>query len=238
MTKIEIAGERSMVDFAWLNPAPYNPRKVDASQLDSICRSIVEFGIVDPFIVRQEDGLIVGGHQRYKAVERLLAGEFALKQANGKAKKVKFTLPDGKVPAICLADISDARAKLLNLALNRVTGEWDHGLLAHLLTDLHGEVGDAALAVSGFSEAEIVDYLDIADADDLGSDGDGSMPMPSAKAPNLVLDFGSKELRDAVKKHLAATTTDGKLGGDVLAEMLGVRVVPAARRARRAVASA
>jgi len=199
----------------------------------------VEFGIVDPFIVRREDRLIIGGHQRQKAIERLLAGEYAFKQENGKTKKVKFALPDGQVPVIYLDGISDARAKLLNLALNRATGEWDHGLLASLLTDLHDEVGDGALGVSGFSPAEIVDYLDIADADDVAGNGDGSMPMPSTKAPNLSLDFGSKEMRDAVKRHLAAATTDGKLGGDVLAEMLGVRPAPAARqRARRNVAHA
>lgn len=222
----------TMIDLEKLSPAPYNPRRVDDAQLNSICASLVEFGIVEPFVVRKEDNLIIGGHQRLKAIKKLLAGEYKVR-----GKVVPFALPKNEIPVVYVDGLTDERAKMLNLALNKVGGEWDHVLLGNLLSELNESIGDA-LTASGFSPAEIADYIDVADA--LGTDDDGTMPAPPTKAPNIVLDFSSKELRDAVKQYVAAATVPGKLGGDVLAEKLGVtptRARPRARRARAAEAS-
>lgn len=225
MTTTSIAIEK-------LTPAEYNPRTVTDTQLDAICRSIVEFGIVDPLIARKEDGLIVGGHQRYRAIRRLLAGEYKVR-----GKKVEYALPGGKVPVVLVEGLDDDRAKILNLALNRITGDWEHQMLAELLSDLHDKVSEDALLLSGFGPAEIADYLDIADETGADGNGDGTMPAPPTKAPSITLDFTSKELRDAVKQFVAAATTPGKLGGDVLAEKLGVTAAPP-QRARRTRAAA
>jgi len=221
------------VERASLTPAPYNPRSVSDSQLAAICRSIVEFGIVDPFIARREDGLIIGGHQRYKAIEKLLSGPFKYRNADGKNVAVKYELPDGKVPVVFLEGLTDERTKLLNLSLNRVSGDWEHDALATLLKDLAETTNVDALLVTGFSSAEITDYIDLAnEGDNHDFDANGAMPQQSTAAPKLQLDFSSAELRDAVKKAVAATNEKGVLSGDALARLLGISV----RKKRKAAA--
>jgi hypothetical protein len=55
-------------------------------------------------------------------------------------------------------DVSVEQARLLGLALNRISGSWDDQLLARLLADL-GSSPDLDLSLSGFDEDEIRDLL-------------------------------------------------------------------------------
>jgi ParB-like chromosome segregation protein Spo0J len=100
--------------------------------MDALTRSIQEFGVVDPVIVRRADRTVVGGHQRLRAARRLGLD---------------------RVPVV-FVDLSVERARLLNLALNRISGEWDEELLARLLADLE-EAPAVDLSLSGFGEDEI-----------------------------------------------------------------------------------
>ena len=50
-----------------LRPAPYNPRKIDETAFADLCRSITQIGMAKPIIVN-DDGTIVAGHQRLKAL--------------------------------------------------------------------------------------------------------------------------------------------------------------------------
>ena len=50
---------------------PANPRRISDEELESLTRSIREFGLVDPIIARQEDKTVIGGHQRLLAARRL-----------------------------------------------------------------------------------------------------------------------------------------------------------------------
>jgi DNA modification methylase len=61
------------------------------------------------------------------------------------------------VPVIWL-DISAEQARLLGLALNRISGSWDDALLARLLADLQ-TTPDLDLSLSGFGEDEMRDLL-------------------------------------------------------------------------------
>ena len=54
-----------------LRPDPANPRRISDSELDSLTRSIRQFGFVDPVIARREDKVVIGGHQRLLAARRL-----------------------------------------------------------------------------------------------------------------------------------------------------------------------
>ena len=119
-----------------LRPDPANPRRISDDELESLTRSIREFGLVDPIIVRREDKVVIGGHQRLLAARKL-----GMKQ----------------VPVV-LVDLSEDQAHLLNLALNRISGSWDQELLARLLADLKG-VSDVDLTLSGFSEDELQKHL-------------------------------------------------------------------------------
>lgn len=59
--------------LASLRPAEYNPRvqlRPADPEYQNIKRSIETFGYVDPIIINQ-DGTIIGGHQRYNVMKDL-----------------------------------------------------------------------------------------------------------------------------------------------------------------------
>ena len=136
MTLKDQALEISHLPMGELKPDPANPRRISDGELESLTRSIREFGLVDPLIARREDNVVIGGHQRLQAARRL-----GMKQ----------------VPVV-LVDLSEDQARLLNLALNRISGTWDQELLAHLLADLNA-VPDVDLSLSGFSDDELQKHL-------------------------------------------------------------------------------
>jgi len=119
-----------------LRPDPANPRRISDEELDSLERSLRQFGFVQPVLARREDWTVIGGHQRLLAARRL-----------GLA-----TVP------VTWLDLSIEQAHLLNLALNRISGSWDDALLARLLADLQSSP-DIDLSLSGFGEDEIKDLL-------------------------------------------------------------------------------
>ena len=119
-----------------LRPDPTNPRRVSDEELDSLERSIRSFGFVQPVLARREDGVVIGGHQRLLAARRL-----------GLA-----TVP------VTYLDLSIEQSRVLNLALNKISGSWDQQLLARLLADLNASP-NVDLTLSGFGEDEIRDLM-------------------------------------------------------------------------------
>jgi DNA modification methylase len=119
-----------------LRPDPANPRRISDDELDALERSLRQFGFVQPVLARRDDGVVIGGHQRLVA-----------------ARRVGLT----SVPVTWL-DVSVEQARLLGLALNKISGSWDDALLARLLADLQA-TPDLDLSLSGFGEDEITDLL-------------------------------------------------------------------------------
>ncbi len=119
-----------------LRPDPANPRRIGDDELDALERSLRQFGFVQPVLARRDDRIVVGGHQRLVAARRL-----------GLA-----TVP------VTWLDISVEQARLLGLALNKISGSWDEQLLARLLADL-GTTPGIDLSLSGFDEDEVKDLL-------------------------------------------------------------------------------
>src|SRR5665647_3261738 len=119
-----------------LRPDPANPRRISDDELDALERSLRQFGFVQPVLARRDDRTVIGGHQRLVAARRL-----------------GLTM----VPVIWL-DVSVQEARLLGLALNKISGSWDDALLARLLADLQA-TPDLDLSLSGFGEDEIGDLL-------------------------------------------------------------------------------
>jgi DNA modification methylase len=119
-----------------LRPDPANPRRIGDDELDSLERSLRQFGFVQPVLARKEDGTVIGGHQRLIAARRL-----------GLA-----TVP------VSYLEVSVEQARLLNLALNKVAGTWDQQLLARLMADLQASP-EIDLRLSGFGEDEVKDLL-------------------------------------------------------------------------------
>jgi ParB-like chromosome segregation protein Spo0J len=133
-----------------INPAAYNPR-VDLQpgdpEYEKLQRSIEEFGYVEPIVWNERTGNMVGGHQRFKILK---------------------TRGDTEL-AVSVVDLDDQQERLLNLALNKVSGRWEEEALARLLDELQAD--GAKLDLSGFDPDEIDKLLsDFAElpADQLG----------------------------------------------------------------------
>lgn len=115
-----------------LNPAKYNPRKISKDQMEALKTSLSEFGFVDPAVVNSRNRVIVGGHQRIEAWKAL----------------------GNKTCPVVFVDLDDQQEKALNLALNKISGEWDDLLLKEVILDLK-EFGLEDFTFTGFSTDEI-----------------------------------------------------------------------------------
>jgi DNA modification methylase len=116
-----------------LNPADYNPRKKlkpGDREYESIRKSIEEFGFADPLVVNS-DMTIIGGHQRLTV-----------------ASDMGYT----EVPC-AIVDVDKTQEKALNIALNKITGEWNKELLADLIKEL--QEADFDMGKTGFEPPEI-----------------------------------------------------------------------------------
>ena len=119
--------------IADLRHAAYNPRKAlkpGDSEYEKIKNSIAEFGYVEPVIVNS-DMTIIGGHQRVTVLQDLGYSE---------------------IDCIVI-EIDKTKEKALNIALNKITGEWNKELLADLIADLQDS--DIDVGVTGFEPPEI-----------------------------------------------------------------------------------
>jgi DNA modification methylase len=121
-----------------LNPAPYNPRKdlkPGDPEYEKLKNSILTFGYVEPVLWNKRTGHIIGGHQRYKVLVEM-----------------------GKSEIDCVVvDMDEENEKALNVALNKVSGDWDKDKLMLLIEDLQGVDFDVSL--TGFDPAELDDLF-------------------------------------------------------------------------------
>ena len=115
-----------------LRPDAANPRRISDAELEALTRSLRQYGFLQPVIARREGHVVIGGHQRLVAARRL-----GLK-----------TVP------VIFVDLTVEQARVLNLALNKISGSWDDELLARMLADLR-PVEDLDLTLSGFTEEEL-----------------------------------------------------------------------------------
>ena len=116
------------IDINSLVPADYNPRKISDKDYNNLKNSIDEFGIVDPIIVNLKNNTIISGHQRFDVLfyEKNVSELYLIKL--GDIGWV-FTETDLKVK-------DENHEKTLNLALNRIHGEFDEDLLNEVLLEL------------------------------------------------------------------------------------------------------
>ena len=133
-----------------LVPADYNPRKElkpGDPEFDKLKRSLDEFGYVEPVIWNKTTGRIVGGHQRVNALRAL-----------------------GYASVDCVVvELDETREKALNVALNKISGQWDEDKLALLIADLDASDFDAEL--TGFDDEEIQQMIGSLDETEVDDDG-------------------------------------------------------------------
>jgi len=115
-----------------LNEAPYNPRiKLEPGmpEWEKLKNSIEQFGNVEPIVWNKRTGNVVGGHQRLSVLKSMGCE----------------TVP------CSIVDLDETDEKLLNVALNKIKGQWDYDKLEEILSEFDYEVATS----SGFSAEEI-----------------------------------------------------------------------------------
>lgn len=116
-----------------LKIATYNPRKElneKDKEYQKIKNSIIEFGYVAPIIINA-DKTVISGHQRIKVLKDL-----------------------GYEEIDCIVvNFDKNKEKLLNIALNKISGEWDYQKLESIFNEL--DENNIYLLITGFDEKEI-----------------------------------------------------------------------------------
>lgn len=111
-----------------IRPYEKNPRRNEGA-VDAVAASIKQFGFKVPIVV-DKDGVIVAGHTRYKAAQKLGLST---------------------VPCVVASDLSPAQVRAFRLADNKVSelATWDFDLLQEEMGEL---AGDFDLGEFGFPD--------------------------------------------------------------------------------------
>ena len=134
MPKMEI----KTIEISKINPAKYNPRldlQPGDPDYDKLKRSMQEFDLVEPLVWNKRSGNLVGGHQRLKILKEQGINEVE----------------------VSVVDLPDSKEKALNIALNKVQGDWDLPKLKDLLQEL--DTGEFDMDITGFDVNELEDLM-------------------------------------------------------------------------------
>ena len=115
-----------------LKEAAYNPRvqlQPGMPEYEKLKASITAFGDVEPIVWNKRSGNVVGGHQRLTVLKSMGA----------------------ETTLVSVVDLSDTEEKMLNIALNKIKGDWDKGKLEELLSGFD----QSEAFVAGFDPDEI-----------------------------------------------------------------------------------
>jgi len=140
-----------------IRPYEQNPRQNDQA-VEAVAKSLREFGFRQPIVVDAE-GIIICGHTRYKAAQKL-----GLKQ----------------VPVHVAKDLTPAQIKAYRIADNQTAtlAEWNYELLPLEIRDLQGM--DFDLSLLGFDETALAELL--APAGNEGLTDPDAVPLPPDEA--------------------------------------------------------
>lgn len=185
-----------------LVPADYNPRKdlkPGDKEYEKLKRSIDEFGYVDPLIWNKRTSRLVGGHQRLKVLKDMGIDEVD----------------------VVVVDMDEEKEKALNVALNKISGDWDKDKLMLLITDLQGEDFDVSL--TGFDPEELDDLFKDNLKDDVKNDNfdvDKELKKPTMTKPGDLWQLGEHRLLcgDSTKEESYELLMAGKQANLVITD--------------------
>jgi len=115
-----------------IDPAHYNPRKdlkPGDPEYNRIKQSILEFDLVEPLVWNERTRRLVSGHQRLKVLREL----------------------GYKTVDVSVVDLPEDKERVLNIALNKIQGDWDFVKLKEVFEELPEESFD----LTGFDWSEI-----------------------------------------------------------------------------------
>lgn len=183
---MEITMTTTIMRLEDITPAGYNPRKLlkpGDTEYEALSNSIDRFGLVEPLVFNTRTKTLVGGHQRLNVL--LAHGE--------------------EEAEVVLIDVDADKEKLLNIALNKIEGDWDFGKLEALFK----EIDDEDIKFTGFSQEELNNMFGEAMSgsnytyeDDSDDEEEAAAPKEKEEKPqkpsefNIFLSFPTKELAE------------------------------------------
>jgi len=165
------------IPISRINPAAYNPRldlKPGDPDYEKLKKSINTFGYVEPLVWNIQTGNLVGGHQRFKIL---------LEQG---VKEVE----------VSVVDLDPQKEKALNLALNKIRGDWDEEKLGSLLDEL-SKSPDFDVTLTGFDIpeiSEILDQLEEAKEDTFDFEGEVNKIKNPKTKPGDIIELGGHRI--------------------------------------------
>lgn len=121
----------------------WNPRSISDADLKRLETSLKEFGYIEPIIVNDVNMHVVGGNQRLTALKRLGYNEV-------------------DVIYVHIEDIT--KEKACNVALNKISGQWDNEKLKVVLEEIH--LSPIDIDLTGFEELELKQFDIFEDEED------------------------------------------------------------------------
>lgn len=185
-----------------LIPADYNPRKdlkPGDPEYEKLKRSIEQFGYVEPVIWNKTTSHVVGGHQRLKVL-----------------------LDMGIAEVECVViEMDEDKEKALNIALNKISGDWDKDKLMLLIADLQG--ADFDVSLTGFEPAELDALFKDSLKDGIHDDDfdvEAELQKPALTKQGDVWMLGQHRLvcGDSTKAETFTLLMDGKLANLVVTD--------------------
>jgi DNA modification methylase len=185
-----------------LIPADYNPRKdlkPGDPEYEKLKRSIEQFGYVEPVIWNKTTSHVVGGHQRLKVL-----------------------LDMGITEVECVViEMNEEKEKALNIALNKISGDWDKDKLMLLIADLQG--ADFDVSLTGFEPAELDALFKDSLKDGIHEDDfdvDAELQKPALTKQGDIWMLGQHRLicGDSTKADTFNVLMDGKLANLVVTD--------------------
>jgi len=181
--------ETAIMKLDEICPAKYNPRKTlkpGDAEYEALKNSLERFGLAEPLVLNKTTGTLVSGHQRLNVL-----------------------IESGATEAeVVIVALDEEQEKLLNIAMNKIEGDWDYEKLEALFSEISAD----DIKFTGFSEEELqnlFDYeedpLDTDDEDeeepgsgDGSEDGEDEKPEKpkGEKEFNIYLSFPTKELAE------------------------------------------
>lgn len=189
--------ETAIVKLYDIKPAEYNPRillKEGDTEYEALKNSLERFGTATPLIVNKTTGNLVSGHQRLNVLKQM--GETETE--------------------VVLIEVSSEKEKLLNIALNKIDGEWDYEKLEELFKDFSDEdirfTGYTSEELNGLfsSEESTPNYSYEDNSESGGSDEPKEQSDKPEKEFNIFFSFPTKE---AAEKWLDGKGQDYKFEG-------------------------
>lgn len=194
-----------------IKPAPYNPRvtlKPDDDEWEALNNSVQKFGLVEPLIINKTTGLLISGHQRLNIL---------------KANKI----PEAEV---VIVELDEEQEKLLNIALNKIDGDWDF----RKLEELFEEISPEDIKFTGFNQEELNNMFDSI-PDSYGNDeqeeteetekeekDDDNQPDLTEKQFLVFLSFPTKELAENYLKERNVEATYKGTARNITIKMEGL----------------